>query len=445
MCLGACLSLVASYNCYKLEYTMRVCMIVPRYPPDRCGVGDYTYLLAWHLARRGVSVDILTSRGLSDAVTLPPTDGDVIVAGGAVVGAAGVRVRVLPLIDDWGWRSLARIYAVVRTGRYDVVHIQYQNEMYGRSASIAVLPLVLRAVRPDLPTVVTVHDYGTPWPRHTRVRLLAGPYGKAWFAAMLLNARRVILTNEQDEFRFLHQRLRYPIPASRYATIPVGSNLPIPAPTMVRATAEASLLAPQGSLLASAGTMTVGYFGFVNPAKGVDTLLEGFAIARRRRPHLQLVMICQLHGTNKYLSILANRIEQPDLADSVVITGELGDRQAADVLARCDIVALPFRDGVSLRRTTLMAALALGCPVISTRAVVPPAMLEDGRDLMLVPPQDAQALAQSIVELADDPDRRARLGAHAREVARAFAWPTIAERTVQLYQQAVAQSGRGSA
>ncbi len=445
MCLVACLSLVATSGFCKFEYTMRVCMIVPRYPPDRCGVGDYTYLLAWCLAQRGVSVDVLTSRGLSDAVTLPPADDGLPVAEDAAGQAAGVRVRVLPLIDDWGWRSLARIYAVVRAGRYDVVHVQYQNEMYGRSAAIAALPLMLRAVRPGVPTVVTVHDYGTPWPQRVRVRLLAGPYGKVWFAAMLLSARRVILTNEQDEFRFLHQRLRYPVPALRYTTIPIGSNLPIPASAESHAAAPKVLPAPQGHLFASARTISVGYFGFVNPAKGVDTLLDAFAIVRRQRPQVQLVMMCQLHSTSKYLNEVTNRIEQPDLADSVVITGELGDKQAADVLAQCDIVALPFRDGVSLRRTTLMAALALGRPIISTRAIVPPTMLEDGRHLVLVPPHDAQALAQAIVELVDDPDRRTRLGAHAREIARAFAWPTIAERTALLYRQAVTQSGRGSA
>jgi len=409
---------------------MRVLMITPHYPPDCSGVGDYTALLARHLVRSHVEITIATSyravRGQKDA------DG-------------GIRLQ--QTIVDWGWNSLPHLCSLVIAGRYDLVHVQYQNEMYGRAASIAALPVTLRLLS-TIPVVVTVHDYGTPWPRRVRVRLLAGLYGKAWFAIMLRNASRVILTNEQDVFRFLHQRLRYPIPASRYATIPIGSNLPIPAPTEVRAAAPAelgALTAPPDSLLASAGTTTVGYFGFVNPAKDVDTLLEGFAIARRRRPHLQLVMICQLHRTTEYLSGIVNRMEQPDLAGSVIVTGELGDKQAADVLAQCDIVALPFRDGVSLRRTTLMAALALGRPIISTRAEAPPAMLEDGRDLLLVPPQDAQALAQAIIELADDPDRRARLGAHAREAARAFAWPTIAERTAQLYRQVVAQSGRGNA
>ncbi len=415
---------------------IRICMVVPRYPPDRCGVGDYTYLLAQHLAHLDVSVDILTSRRPALSMTLQSDARE----------QAGVRV--LALVDDWGWRSLLDICAVIRAGRYDVVHVQYQNEMYGRSASITALPLALRILHVHVSTIVTVHDYGTPWPRRIRVRFLAGPYGKGWFAVMLLISKRIILTNEQDEYRFLYQRWHYPVPAARYTAIPVGSNLPIPAIANDvnipgdRIFVSEAPMQQQGSLT-PIEVITVGYFGFVNPGKGVDTLLEGFALARHRNPHLRLVMICELHRAAPYHQQLRERISRADLRDFVTITGELDDIQAAEHLVHCDIVALPFRDGVSLRRTTLMAALTLSRPVISTIAIVPPQNVVAGRDLVLIPPGDTEALARVIVELADDPARRAMLGRRAREAARAFAWPTIAERTVALYRQVVAAAQLG--
>ena len=307
---------------------MRVCLITPRYPPDRCGVGDYTELLACHLAQRGSAVTVVTSCGLA----------------AQDVGSRHGGVKVLPLIDEWGWSSLPHLVALVAAGRYDVAHVQYQNEMYGRSAAIAALPPALRVARVKTPTVVTVHDYGTPWPRRVRVRLLAGPYGKVWFAALLLASARVILTNEQDEWRFLRQRLRYPVPASRYSIIPVGSNLP-------------AVSAPD-SKPATAG-VTIGYFGFVNPAKGVDTLLDAFALAHQQRPDLRLTLICALHPHDPYHEMLLRKLKDEALRDAVTLTGELDDDEAARTLAGCHVVVLPFRDGVSLRRTTLMAALAL--------------------------------------------------------------------------------------
>jgi glycosyltransferase involved in cell wall biosynthesis len=186
------------------------------------------------------------------------------------------------------------------------------------------------------------------------------------------------------------------------------------------------------------GSATVGYFGFVNTAKGVDTLLEAFAHARRARPSLRLTMICGLRPDDPYHRQIQELLNSAELKDAVTVTGELDDRAAAETLASCDMVVLPFRDGISLRRTTLMAALTLGCPVISTTARVLPASLQDGRDVVLVPPEDVEALARAIVGLADDPERRAALAVHGRAAAQQFTWPSIAERTEDVYRQALA-------
>lgn len=387
---------------------MRILMICPHYPPDRSGVGDYVALLASYLSDEGGSVTILTSVHAGED---------------SREGRSGASV--LPIIDDWGWLSLPRLYALARAGRYDLVHVQYQNEMYDRSAAIAALPLLLRLCAPGTRTVVTVHDYGTPWPRRLRWRLVAGPYGKAWFLVMLLASARVILTNEQDEWRFLYQRPRYPVPTSRYTLIPIGSNLP----ALDGADDEAARTMD--------GTLRVGYFGFVNPAKGVDTLLDGFAAAFRRLPSLRLTLLCALRDDDPYHRQIQRQIDALGLRDAVTVTGELGEHEAARALASCAIVALPYRDGVSLRRTTLMAALSLGRPIISTRAKVPPRDLCDGRDLILVPPEDAPALSRAILDLAADPDCRERLGDAARAAADLFSWSAIAARTERVYRSAL--------
>ncbi len=435
-----------------MRRTVRVLIVTPRYPPDRCGVGDYTALLARHLARRGVDVTVMTAP--EPGLRAAHADGD------------GVTVR--RLVASWGWTSLPLLCAVAAQGRFDVVHVQYQNEMYGRSAAIAALPAALRLLRPRLPVVVTVHDYGTPWPRRLRVRAIAGPYGKAWFAVMLWASRRVVLTNEQDERRFTRQRLRYTVPASRYAVVPVGSNLPPvadaacaeaaaqdlgasdgeaastrsagvqPTPDHVPGPARSRRSLEQGQRPGTDEAITLGYFGFVNPAKGVDTLVEAFRLARRRRPSLRLLLVCALRSDEPYHETIRRLIEEPELRDAVTVTGELPDAEAASALSRCDVVALPFREGVSLRRTTLAAALALGRAVISTRSEAPPAALREGQDLLLVPPADAQALADAIVALADDPARRAELGRHARAAAEQFAWPSIAERIEGVYRGVLA-------
>lgn len=387
------------------NHAPRVCIITPRYPPDRCGVGDYTERLAQALVQEGIDVTVVTSHASGTRRSSGWHNG----------------TRVASVIDDWGWPALARLVTLIRHGRFSVVHVQYQNTMYNRAASIAALPAALRVFCPWVRTIVTVHDYGTPWPRRLRVRLLAGPYGKAWFALMLATAWRVIVTNEHDLHHFTQLRMRYPIPASRYLTIPLASNLP------------AAELARPGEMV---GELKVGYFGFVNAPKGVDVLIEAVRRARLKGCSLHLLLICAIDEHDPYQARIGRALMDPALRDAVTVTGEREATEVAALLASCAMVALPFREGISLRRTTLVAALTLGCAVISTRAAVPPVVLRDGQEVLLVPPDDAAALAEALCRLAQDRALRASLGAAAAAAAAQFTWPRIAAQTAALYRDA---------
>jgi glycosyltransferase involved in cell wall biosynthesis len=104
---------------------------------------------------------------------------------------------------------------------------------------------------------------------------------------------------------------------------------------------------------------------------------------------------------------------------------------AADVSAHllaCDAVVLPYRDGASLRRGSLMAALAHGCAIISTVPAAPVPELRDGDNIRLVPPGSPEALVLAVTELLDAPALRARLGQAAQATSALFRWDGIARR-----------------
>lgn len=71
-------------------------------------------------------------------------------------------------------------------------------------------------------------------------------------------------------------------------------------------------------------------------------------------------------------------------------------------LMAADVVVMPYRDGVSFRRTTLIAALRHGCPVVSTRPTDAAMGVEirPGENMVLVSPRDALALAPTIAPLS---------------------------------------------
>lgn len=133
------------------------------------------------------------------------------------------------------------------------------------------------------------------------------------------------------------------------------------------------------------------------------------------------------------LLVLGAGSRQPETVPEgieVVRTGPLDDDALATALASIDIFLAPLRDGVSARRSTVMAALQQGLAVVGTDGPLTDSLLRSRDDaLVLVPARDEHAFASAAAELALNPERRSALGAAAHELySTQFAWPVIAER-----------------
>ena len=108
---------------------------------------------------------------------------------------------------------------------------------------------------------------------------------------------------------------------------------------------------------------------------------------------------------------------------------------SANLLA-ADAVVMPYRDGVSFRRTTLIAALRHGCPIISTTPNDPASIpeIKPGVNMLLAQPHNADSLAQTLALLANDNALRDRLSHGAKTLGDLFEWYKIANQTATLYR-----------
>lgn len=389
---------------------MRIAMISGEYPPLEGGVGDFTRALSMELLRQGHAVQVLTGKQGDDAT---------------VTEEEGLTIH--RCISHWDLRAYPRISRWIADVRPDVVNIQYQPAIYEMKGAIHLLPR-WQGQRSPQPIVTTFHDLRVPYlfPKAGRLR--------EWAVLQLATySQGVILTNDED-YTMLTQKLHADQPGFKLRVIPIGSNI-APAPPAGYERASWRLqqqFSPQDFL--------IGFFGFLNRSKGVETLLDAVAQLRQEGIPAHLLLIGGQTGssdpTNRaYAAEIDARITAANLGRTVHRTGFTTPDEISAALLACDACALPYRDGVSLRRGTLHAALAHGQAIITTTPQTPAERFRDGENLLLVAPDAPAELAEALRELWRTPELRAHLGQGAKQLAAEFSWNRIAAHTAGFFRQ----------
>jgi glycosyltransferase involved in cell wall biosynthesis len=394
---------------------LRVLMISGEYPPMEGGVADFTAILSRAMAA-DAEVHVLTSwdpkSGQGRAATASD-NGDLIVA-------VEDRVVVHRRMESWSWLPLRRAVSELLIAHdIDVVNIQYQTAAYGMHPAINLLPMMQRALGPTrVPMVVTFHDLLVPY-----LLPKAGALREWVNLTLARRCQAAIVTNAQDQRRLAAVRS---IP--RLERIPIGSNISTVLPADYdRAAWRARWGLPDESVVLC-------YFGFLNASKGGEDLVQALHQLVSTGMDACLLMIGGAVGASDptncaYLARVRALIAELGLEERVIWTGHLPDEQVSACFAIADLCLLPYRDGVSFRRGSLMAALAHGMPIIST---YPTDDEIPSEAMWLVPPSDPAALADAVRTLMRDDDLRQRLKVGARGLSAAFGWDQIAERTLRL-------------
>lgn len=371
---------------------MKIGLISGEFPPMPGGVGDFTRSLAERLRDHGHEVHILSRKG-STSTTLKVSE------------ARG-----------WGLSSLPAIRAWARRLGLDIVNLQYQTAAFDMSPYIHFLPTAL-----DQPLVTTFHDLRYPYlfPKAGRLR--------DWIVKRLAHSSAgIITTNHEDELCLSR------LPKRRL--IPIGSSIPRPN------CSEGAALAAPWREPANADSFVLGHFGFVKAVKGIDYLIEALASLRSAGHDLRLLFIgarrneVDTEADAAYPSALEARIKGLGLADAIEWTGYLTDLEVAACFQAIDLMALPFTDGASYRRSSLIAAVHSGCAILTTEPSVSIDSFEHGSNLWLVPRCSADAIEGAIRQLMSDREQLNCLRTGAVKLREQFDWDVIARETIDFYQ-----------
>ena len=171
------------------------------------------------------------------------------------------------------------------------------------------------------------------------------------------------------------------------------------------------------------------------PLKGFRFLAEALALVRKVHPEMQLTVI----GEPGQRTGTADRIRELGLEDAIEFTGRVEDHEIAERYSRATLAVVPsLYEGFGFPAGE---AMACEVPLVSTRGgALPEVVGPDGQCGVLAEPGDAADLARAILDvLAMTPERRAAMGeAGRRRVLENFTWRRAAERTVDVYREAMA-------
>jgi glycosyltransferase involved in cell wall biosynthesis len=385
---------------------MRVGLVSAEYPPAIGGVGDHTARLARELAREGHAVEVLTSRTAREVAD---------------------ESKALRRVWRWDHRIWWQMPRIARELGWEVLHIQYQPAAYALHGAINVLPWVVRALRGPA-VVTTFHDLRVPYlfPKAGRLR-------RAAVAALAKGSDAVICVADSDLEQLRVWRASRPPDTTRH--VPLGDQLDEqPPPEFSRAGWRRRIGVP-------AAVPLVGHFGLINQSKGVLQLVGAVA----KLPDAHLVLVGEALGASDptnaaYLAGVRSEVERLGLGSRVHWTGYVSPTELAGWLATVDVVALPFLDGATLRRTSLVTAWRRGVPVVTTEPLDFTEWRADGvgRDAArYVPPGYVQTLVGALGDVLASPALRESLSAAGRAFGERFSWDAVVAQTTEVYEAAI--------
>ena len=337
---------------------LSVVMLTGSFPPERCGVGDYTEKLLQALKRLGIKVNLVTGH-------------------------------------RWNLLALKDISERVYQSRSSLVHIQYPTVGYGAGLAPHALCLSCRS-----PVIVTLHEFASG---HLLRRLSCLGFS--------LRSDHLIFPTEAERTAFCRLgRVR----RERSSVIPVGSNIP-------------ALTGPETR------NGRICFFGLLVPKQSLRDFLRLVRLCHERATGYEFEIIGSSPREKRYQGFV-DSLKRENSGLPIRWRTDLSPADVATALSDISYAYLPYPDGASLRRGSLLAALSNGVAVVTTDSAMRPAGLEKAVRFA----SDPEHALAVFMELKSAPDITSKMSCEGKIFSKQFDWNTIAQRHFDLYVRVLA-------
>lgn len=366
---------------------LRIALVTEYYYPHLGGICEHVHFFARSARALGHHVDIITSH-IPDSGAAPS---HVVRLGRSVpwyINGSQSRITV-------GRRLRLQMRDTLRQGGYDIVHVH--------SPLTPVLPM-LAVEESDVPVVGTFHTYFERSLGYACFRRRFQELLESLAAAIAVSPSTVIALERYFD--------------ANWRIIPNG--------------VDTSLFRPRAHLprpdCMSDRLPVILFLGRFDPRNGLSTLIDSFRRVKARGRRAQLVVV----GDGP-LRVLYRRLAAGD--PDIVFAGPVLHGRPA-YYSHSTIYACPTtRASFGI---TLLEAMASQVPIVCSDILGFRDVVQHGRDALMVPSGDDEALANALVRLLDDAELRARLAAAGRAGSLAYDWRNVTAAVLDVYGEVTA-------
>lgn len=179
---------------------------------------------------------------------------------------------------------------------------------------------------------------------------------------------------------------------------------------------------------------TVLCFGVLSPKKGLEDLITAYGLVAKKDPEYLLIMAGEESGNYPgYGSKIRLLVERESLVGRVMITGFISSEDAYALFYLAEVIVIPHAVSFSASGSLSLAA-CFGKPIIAAATPYFAEMLSNGKEALLVSPNQRRLFAETLETLFEDRGLRDRLSKNIRLKSRELSWSRVAESTIELYR-----------
>lgn len=369
------------------------------FPPFPAGEADYAINLCKKLKEKGWKVEILTTKGVSKEE----------------LG----ELKIWPIIKNWSWFSLIKIYFHLKKNKPDAIMFLYIGWIYHFHPAVTQLAFISKKFFPNVPFVVLFYSsLGAELLTnkiHTRTiqkifnLLISRKLCCYEFGSLLLESDKLIYFCEEHG-----KKLHYAAPYAK------DKLILIPPPPLITVVSKNSYKEETKNCYdLNDNSKIILFFGHIYPAKRIDILFEAFKRIRAEDTTTILFVVgSAIKGEEDYYNFIKNYANELGISNFIRWVGpyDWKSEEPSRIFWISNLCVLPFSVGVALNNSTVSAACAHGMPIITTRGKEIEAAFVDRKNVYLYDANNADELYNAIKCVLYDDNLRKTLSEGAQKL-----------------------------